>query len=137
MVQTTIKFNQKSLEDKIGKIEKLYGDTVEEKLLSYAYYAIEVSPVDTGAFVESMSIRPRGSRGGRSRSREARLRQGVKADTAQAKQEARAAVQGDAAQFKDQIIDTGGAVLINRAEDAKYVEREFQVFQRTRDRFRD
>lgn len=133
MAQTTVRINKQSLERKKKKLEGLFGDTVVEKLTSYATYAITISPVLSGAYVESMSIRPRGSSSGRSRRSDIRE---PALDKEAKKQEAIALVQGDAERFKDEILDTGGAVLINRAPHAAEVESKYQVFGATKDRFR-
>ena len=114
-------------------MKNLIGDKVEDKLVNVASYGIQISPVDTGAYVESMSIRPRGSSSGRMRKSDIR----EKAPDKQAKKdEAKALIKSDAAQYKQQIIDAGGAVIINRSPHAKDVEDKDQVFGRMKDKFR-
>jgi len=121
-----------SFQKKLSKWEELVGDAVEEKLTSLGLYAVQISPVDTGAFVESWSLRPIGSSSGRRRQREGKPSK----DTTLAKEEARQNILTDAARFKDQIVDKGGAVLVNRSSDAKDVDEKFMTIRRVRDRFR-
>ena len=121
-----------SFQKKMTKLRELYGDAIEEKLTSLGLYAVEISPVDTGAFVESWSLRPIGSSSGRRRQREGKPSK----DTETAKADARQNILTDAATYKDQIIDKGGAVLVNRSSDAKTVDEKFMTVRRVRDRFR-
>jgi len=121
-----------SFQAKMTKLQELYDDAIEEKLTSLGLYAVEISPVDTGAFVESWSIRPIGSSSGRRRQREGKPSK----DTASAKADARQNILTDAAAYKTQIIEKGGAVLVNRSSDAKEVDKRFQTVGRVRDRFR-
>ena len=121
-----------SFQAKMSKLDELVGDAVEDKLTSLGLYAVEISPVETGAFVESWSLRPIGSSSGRRRQREGKPPK----DTASAKAEARQNIITDAARFKDQIVDKGGAILVNRSSDAKEVDKRFQTVGRVRDRFR-
>lgn len=133
MAQVTLRINQNSLQQKFDKLKDLYGKTVEDKLVSYASYGIEVSPVFSGAYVESMSIRPRGSSGGRMRRSDIR----EEAPDKQAKkEEAKALVRTDAATYRKEILESGGAVITNRAPHAGEVEAKYQVFGRMKDRFR-
>jgi hypothetical protein len=121
-----------SFQAKMDKLDELVGEKIEEKLVSLGLYAVEISPVDTGAFVESWSLRPIGSSGGRRKQREGKPSK----DTASAKADARQNILTDAARFKDQIVDKGGAILVNRSSDAKEVDKRFQTVGRVRDRFR-
>jgi len=121
-----------SFQAKMTKLQELYGDAIEEKLTSLGLYAVEISPVDTGAFVESWSIRPIGSSSGRRRQREGKPSK----DTASAKADARQNILTDASAYKTQIIEKGGAVLVNRSSDAKDVDKMFDTVGRVRDRFR-
>ena len=54
------------------KIEFRVAEELEDRLEHVANYAVTVSPVDTGAYVESFSIGVAGFGGGRSRKSEAR-----------------------------------------------------------------
>jgi len=117
---------------KMDKLDELIGDRVEEKMESLGLYAVQVSPVFSGAFAESWSIRPIGSGGGRSRkSRDQRV-----PDVQAKKEEAKALILGDVARFKDEIIDKGGAVLTNRAPHAKEVDAKYATIANVKDRFR-
>ena len=119
-------------QQKMEKLEELYGDKIEEKLVNLGRYAVEISPVDTGAFVESWSLRPIGSGGGRSRTSNNKPPK----DPVAAKEDARRLIEGDAVTYREQIIDRGGAVLTNRAPHAKEVDMKYQTVGRVRDRFR-
>lgn len=121
-----------SFQKKMTKFHELYGDAIEDKLTSLGLYAVQISPVDTGAFVESWSLRPIGSSSGRRRQREGKPSK----DTTIAKEDARQNILSDAATYKDQIIKQGGAILVNRSSDAKEVDEKFMTVQRVRDRFR-
>lgn len=114
------------------KLEELVGDKVEDKITSLGLYAVEISPVDTGAFVESWSLRPVGSGGGRSMQSTGKPRK----DNASAKADARQNILTDAASYKKQIVKQGGAVLANRSPHAKDVDARYQTVGRVRDRFR-
>jgi len=121
-----------SFQAKMSRLDELVGDKIEDKLTSLGLYAVEISPVDTGAFVESWSLRPIGSSSGRRRQREGKQSK----DTAEAKSDARQNILSDAATYKKQIVEKGGAVLINRSSDAALVDRKFQTVSRVKDRFR-
>lgn len=58
----------KSFFQKLKLVEERVEQQIEEKASEIVSYAVDVSPVDTGAFVESWQINPRGERSGRSRS---------------------------------------------------------------------
>ena len=121
-----------SFQAKMDKLDELLGEKIEEKLVSLGNYAVEISPVDTGAFVESWSLRPIGSSSGRRRQREGKPSK----DTASAKADARTNIATDAARFSNEIADKGGAVLTNRSPHAKDVDMKYQTVGRVRDRFR-
>jgi len=117
---------------KMDKLEELVGDRVDEKLQSLGEYAVQISPVYSGAFAESWSIRPIGSGGGRSRqSRPERV-----PDAQAKKEEAKALIRSDVATYSEQILDQGGAVLTNRAPHAKEVDAKYATIATVRDRFR-
>lgn len=124
----------KSFFNKLSKIDEIVGDKVEEKIVSIAQYGIQISPVDTGTWVESFSIRPQGSGGGRRRTRDGKLSLPMGAKQS-AKEEAKLGVQADAARFKDQIVESGGAIIVNKSQDAQQVEQKFAVFARMKARF--
>ena len=136
-----------SFQAKMDKLDELLGEKIEEKLVSLGNYAVEISPVDTGAFVESWSLRPIGSSSGRRRQREGKPSKdtaSAKADARRisrksvgaAKADARTNIATDAARFSDEIADKGGAVLTNRSPHAKDVDMKYQTVGRVRDRFR-
>lgn len=117
---------------KMTKLQELIGDRVDEKLESLGTYAVEISPVYSGAFAESWSIRPIGSSSGRSRqSRPERV-----PDAQAKKEEAKSLIRGDVAKFREQILDKGGAVLANRAPHAREVDARYATIARVKDRFR-
>ena len=121
-----------SFQAKMTKLEELYGDKIEDKLVRFANDAIEISPVDTGAFVESWSLVPIGSGPNRRISSEGKPSK----DYTLAKSDARTNVARDAARLKDRIIKDGGAALRNGAPHAKEVDKKYQTVGRVRDRFR-
>jgi|SRR5210317_676338 hypothetical protein len=53
-----------------GRLNDLAEEKIEERLEDLADYATRISPVDTGAYVTSFSIKRAGAGGGRSRSSE-------------------------------------------------------------------
>lgn len=53
-----------------GRLNDLAEEKIEERLEDLADYATRISPVDTGAYVTSFSIKRAGTSGGRSRSSE-------------------------------------------------------------------
>lgn len=119
-------------QQKMDRLEELYGDKIEEKLVNLGRYAVEISPVYSGAFVESWSLRPIGFGGGRSR----QSRTDPAPNPEAKKEEAKRLIEGDAVTYREQIIDRGGAVLTNRAPHAKEVDMKYDTVGRVRDRFR-
>lgn len=94
-------------------------------------YAAAISPVQTGAFVESFSVVPRGAGGGRSRSSDGRP---ILAD-----KNAKRADEGARLRSEVRAVDPledQGFTLRNRAPHANEVEQKHSVFLRTKDRFR-
>ena len=121
-----------SFQAKMTKLDELVGDKIEEKLVSLANYAIEISPVQTGAFVESWSLVPIGSGPNRRISSDDRPDK----DFMSAKTDARENVARDAARLKDRIVEDGGAALRNGSPHAKEVDKKYLTVTRVRDRFR-
>jgi len=117
---------------KMDRLGELIGDGVEEKIESLGLYAVQVSPVFSGAFAKSWSIRPIGSSSGRSRKSGPEKVPDVQAT----KEEAKALIRGDVARFKDEIIEKGGAVLTNRAPHAREVDAKYATIANIKDRFR-
>jgi len=121
-----------SFQKKMSKLEQLVGDNLVEKLTSLGHYAVEISPVDTGAFVESWSLRPMGSGASRRLSSEGRLPK----DYVKAKDKARQNISKDAERLKDRILNEGGATLRNGSPHAKDVDDKYLTIQRVKNRFR-
>ena len=121
-----------SFQKKMDKLEELIGDQIDEKLLSLGTYAVEISPVYSGAFAESWSIRPIGSGGGRSR----KSRPDKVPDVQSKKEEAKGLIAGDVAQYSKKILKDGGAVLTNRSPHAREVDVKYATVARVKDRFR-
>ena len=121
-----------SLQKKMSKLDELIGDQIDEKMLSLGAYAVEISPVYSGAFAESWSIRPMGSGGGRSRA----SRPDKVPDVQSKKEEAKGLIAQDVAQYSDQILKSGGAVLSNRSPHAREVDAKYATVARVKDRFR-
>ena len=128
-MQVTISPN---FQKKMSKLEELVGEQIDEKMLSLGTYAVEISPVYSGAFAESWSIRPMGSGGGRSRA----SRPDKVPDVQSKKEEAKGLIAQDVAQYSDQILKSGGAVLSNKAPHAREVDAKYATVARVRDRFR-
>ena len=121
-----------SFQAKMDKIDELIGDRIEEKLVSLGKYAIAISPVQTGSFVESWSLTPIGVGGIRSRKSDNKPLK----DNQAAKADATANIQKDATTYSKQIVEKGGAVLANKAPHAKEVDMKHLTITRVRDRFR-
>ena len=133
-----------SFQKKMTKFHELYGDAIEEQLTSLGHYAVEISPVWSGAFVNSWSLRPIGSGGGRSRTSSygrdpkdtGRLTHSERSNPESEKADAKALIDSDVREIKDSILETGGAVLTNRAPHAKIVDDKYLTITRVKDRFR-
>jgi len=129
VTQVTISPN---FQKKMDKLDELIGDKIDEKMLSLGAYAVEISPVYSGAFAESWSIRPIGSGGGRSRkSRDQKV-----PDVQSKKEEAKGLIAQDVAQYSEQILKAGGAIITNRSPHAKEVDAKYATVARVKDRFR-
>jgi hypothetical protein len=137
---------------KIGGIKAAAEEKVKDRAEAIVDYAVSISPVDTGAYVESFSVVPRGAGGGRMRSSKGR----AKAPNPIAVKEQEAArLKSDL--DKIDIVESGGFVLRNRAPHAnsvetgegwprkikrrktrkiKHTKKGYYVFLKTKDRFR-
>jgi hypothetical protein len=117
-----------------NKLDKLRGD-VKEKVWSkgeeVVSYAAAISPIQTGAYIESFSVVPRGSGGGRSRSSNNKE---VVADKEAKKLDEAARLRAEVRAIDP--LETNGFTLRNRAPHANTVEDNHLVFARTKDRFR-
>ena len=124
----------KDLLNKFDKLEEIAGDKLEEKLSSIAKFGIQISPVDTGAYVESFAIYPRGSRQSRSRKSDDR-RKLLISEKQDKKEKEKARIGAASESIKDDILSSGGAVISNQAPHASDVEHEHAVFARMKTRF--
>ena len=134
---------QVTFNDSFSKLDGAIDAAAEKKVRGVAEaivdYAVSISPVDTGAYVESFSVVPRGAGGGRMRSSNGR----AKAPNPIAVQEQEAArLKSDLDNID--IVESGGFVLRNRAPHANRVEtgedwpitEGYYVFLKTKDKFR-
>ncbi|MGJ8660450.1 MAG: hypothetical protein ACSHXL_00295 [Bacteroidota bacterium] len=124
----------------MAKLEDDIERQTKEELFSIADYAISISPVDTGAYVESFSMLPSGSGGGRMKNSEtlARLSSRVWEGTASRQQFTDIAIAnlyGDIEKFD--LEGSGKVVLRNRALHARDVEDKhgYGVFTKVRNKF--
>ena len=132
--QTTLKVYS-SLDNKIEQLEDLVDEKLRDRLENIADYAISISPVDTGAYVESFSMVPAGQGGGRSKMSEARIAS-VKKGTASRQQFtdiARSNLYSDIERFSLETSDK--VTLRNRAPHTEAVEKKYSVFTKVRNKF--
>ena len=134
--QTTLKVYS-SLDNKIEQLEDLVDEKLRDRLEGIADYAISISPVDPGAYVESFSMVPAGQGGGRSKMSEARTAS-VKKGTASRQQFtdiARSNLYSDIERFSLETSDK--VTLRNRAPHARDVEDKhgWSVFTKVRNKF--
>ena len=94
-------------------------------------YAAAISPVQTGAYVESFSVVPRGAGGGRSRTSNNRP---VLADKEGKKMDEASRLRAEVRAIDP--LEENGFTLRNRAPHANEVEAKHSVILRTKDRFR-
>ena len=128
----SVRINQASLNRNRKKLRSFIEDRLEDTLVNIGTYAVQISPVYSGAFAESWSIRPIGSGGGRSRqSRPERV-----SDAQAKKEEAKGNIRSDAATYSEQILEQGGAELNNRAPHAKDVDAKYATIATVRNKFR-
>jgi len=125
------------------KIENIAVEQVEDRLQYVANYALVVSPVDTGAYVESFSLGRAGFGGGRMKKSDARPKS---ADPEATRQVARDNLYADIQGLDiKQMLEAGNAkfTLRNRAPHARDVENGenwdkdgYHVFRKIRSKFR-
>lgn len=126
----------KSIEEKINKAA---SRQVKDKAKAVADYAVAISPVYSGAYVESFSIKKPGQGGGRRKSSGARGgKDNGKSDNPDMhRQTAKYNLYDDIENLGEKGLK--GFVLRNRAEHAKDVEHKhgppYKVFARVRNRF--
>jgi hypothetical protein len=128
-MKTTLTIN-KSFNDKMLLLQQTVEERAKEELFSIADYAISISPVDTGAYVESFSFtvgagRPRGKSS----------RNKPKVSREQATEVARSNLYGDAERFNLETSDK--ITLRNNAPHARAVEDKhgYGVFTKVRNKF--
>lgn len=132
MGKTQITINT-SFYKKMDELENRVKHEVYSKGEEIVSYAVAISPVYSGAYVESFSVRPRGDSGGRSRSSENKPELTPPAKDAKK--------QDEAERLRQEVravdpLESGGFTLRNRSPHNKDVEQKHNVFLRTTDRFR-
>ena len=121
----------KSFYDKMDQLENVARNRILDKGEQIVTYAAHISPVDTGAYVESWSAVARGAGGGRSRT--SNNKPTVVDKVGKREQEA-ARLRAELQQIDP--LEDSGFTLRNRAPHARDVERKHKVIARTKDRFR-
>lgn len=132
MGNTQITINS-SFYKKMDEMENLLKEKVWLKGEQIVSYAAAISPVRTGAYVESFSVVPRGAGGGRSRSSENRPDLPAGAKDAK-KQEQASRLRAEVRAIDP--LESEGFTLRNRAPHSTEVEAKDHVFLKTKDRFR-
>lgn len=130
-MQWKVSVNQKSVSGKLKKIEQLAEEYVKAELRKVADSLVDVSPVDTGAYVTSHSFQPTGGRGGRSRSSANKPRQ---QDPTVKKEEARAQLYSDIEGAE--VSSSRAGIFRNRSPHATKVESKHNVYLYAKDRAR-
>ena len=132
MGKTQITINT-SFYKKMDELENRVKHEVYSKGEEIVSYAVAISPVYSGAYVESFSVRPRGDSSGRSRSSENKPELTLPAKDAKK--------QDEAERLRQEVravdpLESEGFTLRNRSPHNKDVEQKHNVFLRTTDRFR-
>lgn len=126
--------NTNSVSAKLEAAEKALGEAMLGKVTAAARTAVQASPVDTGAFVESWSVVPSGSGGGRSRSSKAPGRYSLPESAKQAvKDEQKQVVASDVRKHSKVILEKGIAVIRNRAPHQPYIKQWGTIVSTVRD----
>ena len=125
--QTTLKVNT-SLDNKLKKITEMAEEAIRDRLEHIANYTTVISPVETGAYVESFSFavgvgRPRGKSSANR----------PKADRENAKNKGRKNLYEDI--DKIDLLKTDKVTLRNGAPHVEDVEKKHSVFTRVRNKF--
>lgn len=125
-----------------GRLNDMAEEQIENRLEDMADYATRISPVDTGAYVTSFSIKRAGQGGGRSRTSENKPRN---QNPEQKRQEAYGELLGDIQALNvSDMIEQGNVriTLRNRSPHARDVEdganwrsSGYHVFARVRNKF--
>lgn len=109
---------RKSLFDVKKTLYERVGEVVKDKAVEAVTVAVNLSPVDTGAFVESWQVNPRGDRTSRSRSSSGRP--SIPAGAKQAKrEEEKTRLISRIGTFDTDTLD--GFTLTNRAPHIQYI----------------
>lgn len=125
-----------------GRLNDMAEEAIEERLEDLADYATRISPVDTGAYVTSFSIKRGGQGGGRSRSSENKPRN-QNPETKRAEAYGQLVTDIQALNISD-MIENGNVriTLRNRSPHARDVEdgsnwrsSGYHVFSRIRRKF--
>ena len=117
----SIKVNTNSLSVKLKEAREEAEAAMLDKVRQVGTDAVQASPVDTGAFVESWSILPKGHGGGRSKSSKTPARRAVSGKLSAGQKQAikqkhiTQALLQDINTHGETIIARGGAVVRNRA----------------------
>lgn len=119
--------NQKSISAKLQALSEAAHEAALGKVLEVGEDAVQASPVDTGAFVESWSIVPKGSGAGRSRSSKTPARRAVSGKLSSSqkqalREKAKGQLAEDLQKYKSQILSKEGAVVRNRAPHGDYMK---------------
>ena len=135
----TLKANEKSISVKLQALSDAAKEAALGMVLDVAEDAAQASPVDTGAFVESWSLLPKGSGGGRSKSSKTPQRRAVSGKLSAGQKQAlreksKRQLRQDLASKKEAIVSVGGAVIRNRAPHQPYVEARRQIIPYVVDR---
>jgi len=125
-----------------GRLNDMAEEQIENRLEDIADYATRISPVDTGAYVTSFSIKRAGQGGGRSRTSENKPRN---QNPEQKRQEAYGQLLGDIQALNvSDMLEQGNVkiTLRNRSPHARDVEdganwrsSGYHVFARVRNKF--
>mgnify|MGYP000043848733 FL=1 len=126
-MKTTLTIN-KSLDDKISMLQKMAEEEVKDRLEYIANYAVVVSPVKTGAYVESFSF---AVGAGRPRGKSSANRPMANRDAAM--QDARANLYSDI--DKMDLKKSDKVTLRNGSPHAVEVEKKHSVFTKVRNKF--
>lgn len=110
----------KSFFTKMDSLSARVSEVVKEKATEIISDAVDLSPVDTGAFVESWQINPRGDRTARSRTSAGRPRLPEGAKQAK-REEEKARLIGRVESFD--MKDLKGFTITNRAPHLEFIER--------------
>jgi len=140
-MKARVRINKAQIDKKLKGLEQVVEDRFKDDLTEMAQFAVNISPVDTGAYVTSFSIKPSYSSG---RGRTSRNKPTGQSDTAK-RSEAMGQLLSDIEKISP--LDQPLVVLSNGSPHALSVERGsavdpnwqrpgYAVFARVKDRFR-